>query len=503
MGLAAPLGRAGQDATPCPPPNASIQAVSAGAANPSLLHLDTTTERPGARSPPRPLHSRRTRRESPGVPPGALGGRRRPRGASALRRAGGLDSPARRRPRRGRAGRGRGRHGLPRLRRRDRLPEHRARLPAGRRGDPRAGRPLPAPVLHGRHPTSRTSRSAAGSRELSPCAGEEPAQHPAELGRGGDRERGQDRARRDRPPGRRRLRERLPRPHAADDGHDEQGRPYKRGFGPFPSEVYRAAAPYPYRGIDSDAAIAALEHLFKSGRRPGVRRVRRARDRFRARAASSRCRRDFPARLAEICARHGILYVADEVQSGVGRTGPVWAIEHYDVEPDLLVSGKSLGGGLPLAAVTGRAEMMDAVAPRRARRHVRRQPGRLRRGSRRARHGREAGVPRSRRRSWASSPRARLDEIAAAHPDRSARCAASGRCSRSSSSPTASRRRRRPRSSQVTARRALERGLVLLSCGLYGNVIRLLVPLVVTDADLARGLDILEESLVDASAAAA
>ena len=62
---------------------------------------------------------------------------------------------------------------------------------------------------------------------------------------------------------------------------------------------------------------------------------------------------DFPRRLKEICETHGILYVDDEVQAGVGRTGPVWAIEHYGVEPDLIVSGKSLGGGLPLAGVTG------------------------------------------------------------------------------------------------------------------------------------------------------
>src|SRR6185436_9642808 len=73
---------------------------------------------------------------------------------------------------------------------------------------------------------------------------------------------------------------------------------------------------------------------------------------------------DFPARLLELCHTHGILYVDDEVQSGIGRTGAMWAIEHYDgVEPDLLVSGKSLGGGLPLAAVTGGADVMDAVPP--------------------------------------------------------------------------------------------------------------------------------------------
>src|SRR5438477_9436730 len=72
---------------------------------------------------------------------------------------------------------------------------------------------------------------------------------------------------------------------------------------------------------------------------------------------------DFPRRVKELCDRHGILYVDDEVQAGVGRTGPVWAIEHYGVEPDLLVSGKSLGGGLPLAGVTGRADLVDAVPP--------------------------------------------------------------------------------------------------------------------------------------------
>src|SRR5436305_12161977 len=72
---------------------------------------------------------------------------------------------------------------------------------------------------------------------------------------------------------------------------------------------------------------------------------------------------DFPQRLQGLLDEHGILYVNDEVQSGCGRTGPVWAIEHYGVEPDLTVSGKTLGGGLPLAAVTGRAELMDAVPP--------------------------------------------------------------------------------------------------------------------------------------------
>src|SRR5919109_697372 len=138
--------------------------------------------------------------------------------------------------------------------------------------------------------------------------------------------------------------------------------PYKRGFGPFAPEVYRAPAPYPYRGVSADDAIHGLESLFKADVDPeSVACV--VLEPVQGEGGFIPMPSDFPGRLQEVCARHGILYVDDEVQSGVGRTGPVWAIERYGVEPDLLVSGKSLGGGFPLAAVTGRAEIMDAVAP--------------------------------------------------------------------------------------------------------------------------------------------
>ena len=137
---------------------------------------------------------------------------------------------------------------------------------------------------------------------------------------------------------------------------------YRRGFGPFAPEVYRVPAPYPYRGITSDDSIAALERLFAAEVDPeSVACV--VLEPVQGEGGFVVMPEDFPARLAELCRRHGIVYVDDEVQSGVGRTGPMWAIEHYGVEPDLLVSGKSLGGGLPLAAVTGRAELLDAPAP--------------------------------------------------------------------------------------------------------------------------------------------
>src|SRR5258705_11627915 len=83
---------------------------------------------------------------------------------------------------------------------------------------------------------------------------------------------------------------------------------------------------------------------------------------------------DFPKRIQEILDEYGILYVNDEVQSGCGRTGPVWAIEHYDAQPDLTVSGKTLGGGLPLAGVNRRAGVMDAVPGGRLGRTLRGQP---------------------------------------------------------------------------------------------------------------------------------
>ena len=265
--------------------------------------------------------------------------------------------------------------------------------------------------------------------------------------------------------------------------------PYKAGFGPFAPEVYRAPAPYPYRGVTTDDAIAGMRKLFKSEVDPrdgGLRAARARPGRGRVRA---RCRRTSPARLAELCAEHGILYVDDEVQSGVGRTGKMWAIEHYEgVEPDLLVSGKSIGGGLPLAAVTGRAELMDAVPARRARRHLRRQSALVRRGGRRARGRARAGVPRGRERG--SARRCAHGSTRSPSPaPRSATCAGLGPMIAFELAE------RTPDRAKAIVDAAFERGLLLLACGLYGNVIRLLPALTISDEELEEGLALLEESL--------
>src|SRR5207247_1721949 len=137
--------------------------------------------------------------------------------------------------------------------------------------------------------------------------------------------------------------------------------PYKQGFGPFAPEVYRVPAPYTYRGVTSDDAIEALERLFKADVDPATVACV-VLEPVQGEGGFIVMPPDYPARLQEVLRRHGILYVDDEIQSGVGRTGTMWSIEQYEgVQPDLLVSGKSLGGGLPLAAVTGPAEIMDAV----------------------------------------------------------------------------------------------------------------------------------------------
>jgi 4-aminobutyrate aminotransferase/(S)-3-amino-2-methylpropionate transaminase len=272
--------------------------------------------------------------------------------------------------------------------------------------------------------------------------------------------------------------------------------PYKRGFGPFAPEVYRAPAPYPYRGVTTGDAIDALHHLFKGDVDPqSVACI--VLEPVQGEGGFVVMPPDFPARLKELCDGHGILYVDDEVQSGVGRTGPVWAIEHYRVQPDLLVSGKSLGGGLPLAAVTGRAEVMDAP-----------EAGGL--------GGTFGGNPvacaagmavldevgrdefRAHSEELGQRLRTRLDEIAS-RVDNVGEVRGLGPMlalelvtDRESKEPAADLTKR-------TTERARERGLILLSCGLYGNVVRILVPLVISDDDLDRGLEILEESLVAAA----
>ena len=258
--------------------------------------------------------------------------------------------------------------------------------------------------------------------------------------------------------------------------------PYKKGFGPFAPEVYRTPAPYAFRGVSEDDAIAALKHLFKGDVDPQSVACA-VLEPVQGEGGFIPMTPDFPKRLQEILDGYGILYVNDEVQSGCGRTGPVWAIEHYGIEPDLTVSGKTLGGGLPLAAVTGRAEIVDAVPP-----------GGL--------GGTFGGNPLSCAAALAildalAENRPRAEQIGERLRERLTAMAPAGSDVRGIGPMLAIElpERTSDETSRITAA-ARDEGLLLLSCGIYGNVIRILVPFSVGDGELEQGLDILGRCLV-------
>jgi 4-aminobutyrate aminotransferase len=257
--------------------------------------------------------------------------------------------------------------------------------------------------------------------------------------------------------------------------------PYKKGFGPFAPEVYRTPAPYPFRGVSEDDAVAALKRLFKGDVDPESVACA-VLEPVQGEGGFIPMTPDFPKRLRAVLDHHGILYVDDEVQSGCGRTGPVWAIEHYGIEPDLLVSGKTLGGGLPLAAVTGRAELVDAVPP-----------GGL--------GGTFGGNPVACAAAAAildalPGIRRRAEQIGARLRERLEAMAPAGADVRGLGPMVALElpEQSGDETTRITAA-ARERGLMLLSCGIYGNVIRILVPFTIDDEHLERGLDILESCL--------
>ena len=138
--------------------------------------------------------------------------------------------------------------------------------------------------------------------------------------------------------------------------------PYKKGFGPFAPEVYRAQAPYPYRGIGTAEALESVERLFKSQVDPSA-VAGMIYEPVQGEGGFHPATEGFVEGLVEICARYGIVYISDEVQSGMCRTGYPAAVARWGVEPDLITWGKSMGGGMPIAGVTGRAEIMDSVHP--------------------------------------------------------------------------------------------------------------------------------------------
>lgn len=273
--------------------------------------------------------------------------------------------------------------------------------------------------------------------------------------------------------------------------------PYKAGFGPMLPDIYHAPFPMEYPGISVAASLAAIEHLFKhdvDAQRVAALIIEPVQGEGGFYIAPPAFLRELRA----LCDRHGILLIVDEVQSGFARTGKMFAIEHSGVVPDLMTVAKSLAGGVPLSAVVGRADIMDAPPP-----------GGL--------GGTYAGSP-----LGCAAALAVLDVIES--EGLCARAERQGAMLRARLEDMRSRwpcigevrglgamvamelvRDRRPDSPDAEITKALvqsagRRGLILLSCGIYGNVIRFLAPLTLPDAQLAEGLAILEAALEDVAA---
>jgi 4-aminobutyrate aminotransferase/(S)-3-amino-2-methylpropionate transaminase len=271
--------------------------------------------------------------------------------------------------------------------------------------------------------------------------------------------------------------------------------PYKAGFQPFASDVYRIPFAYPYRGAKGATAETFAHHLedaFKRSVAPeSVAAV--IAEPVLGEGGFIVPPKDYFALLQKICRQHGILFIADEVQSGFARTGKWFASEHFGIEPDLIAMAKSLGGGMPIAAVTGRAEIMDA-------------PGVGALGGTFCGHplscaaalavietiekenllNRSVGIGRrfeDRARAWQKK-----------YPLVGDVRGLGGMCAMELVRDAATREPADSETKQV-ARFCYEHGLITITAGTFNNVIRILVPLIVTDEQFDEGLGIIEAAL--------
>jgi len=270
--------------------------------------------------------------------------------------------------------------------------------------------------------------------------------------------------------------------------------PYKRGFGPLMSDIFHIPFPIPHRGVTVETSLAALDNLFQVEIEPErvaaiiIEPVQGEGGFHVAPPALLRA-------LRSVCDEHGIVLITDEIQSGFGRTGRLYAVQHSEVAPDIVTIAKSLAGGLPLAAVVGRAALMDFL-----------EPGSL--GS-----------------TFGGSPVACATALAVLdtleQEDLLARAHVIGDQIRArianleltrNPAPVANVRGlgamvgfdvTDPRTGQPDGRmvrevmsRALQAGLVILSCGFRGETLRILVPLTIPNELLEEGLDTLERALI-------
>jgi 4-aminobutyrate aminotransferase / (S)-3-amino-2-methylpropionate transaminase / 5-aminovalerate transaminase len=276
--------------------------------------------------------------------------------------------------------------------------------------------------------------------------------------------------------------------------------PYKQGFGPFAPEVYRLPFAYPYRcptgGVPEDCAPGclafALDEMHKNIGEENIAAV--VLEPIQGEGGFIVPAPGFVRGIAEFCAAHGIVFIADEIQSGMGRAGRWCAIEDEGVVPDIVTMAKALGGGMPIGAVTGRTELMDAVHPGGI--------GGTFGGNPVAAAAALAVLDKieredllARSRALGETIMARLHEMAGRNEligdvrGRGAMCAIELVSDRATKEPLD------PAATNAVIARCLSQGLIVLNAGTYGNVIRLLPPINIEDGLLEDGLSIIEDSL--------
>ncbi|MQW38057.1 4-aminobutyrate--2-oxoglutarate transaminase [Sinorhizobium meliloti] len=270
--------------------------------------------------------------------------------------------------------------------------------------------------------------------------------------------------------------------------------PYKVGFGAMPADVFHAPFPIELHGVTVEQSLSALKKLFAADVDP-ARVAAIIIEPVQGEGGFYPVPTTFMKALREVCDQHGILLIADEVQTGFARTGKLFAMEHHGVAPDLTTMAKSLAGGFPLAAVTGRAEIMDAPGP-----------GGL--------GGTYGGNP-----LGIAAAHAVLDVIAEENL-----CERANQLGNRLKQRLAAIREKAPeivdirgpgfmnavefndvRTNLPSAEfankvrlLALEKGLILLTCGVHGNVIRFLAPITIQDEVFAEALDTIEASILEA-----
>jgi 4-aminobutyrate aminotransferase len=266
--------------------------------------------------------------------------------------------------------------------------------------------------------------------------------------------------------------------------------PYKAGFGPMPAGVYHVPAPMALHGVSTADSLTAIQRLFKADIEPAQVAAILV-EPVQGEGGFYVMPKDFMLALRALCDEHGIVLIVDEVQTGFARTGRLFATEHYGIVPDLMTLAKSLAGGLPLSAVTGRAELMDAPGPGGL--------GGTYAGNALAVAAAHAVLDAiaeeglcARAEQLGQRLKAKLESLKASVPAiaevRGLGSMAAVEFAHPDGTPD-------PDFTKRVQQRAHDAGLLLLTCGVYANVIRFLYPLTIPDDVFEEGLAILAQAM--------